>query len=470
MKTPYYFLLFVCGLFLIVVSPQLFSDGMFMDGVYYATIARNWAVGLGSFWEPYFTEHVGNPFFDHPPLAFFLEGTLFYLLGDHIWIERLYSFLTYVFTAWVMFLLWKSITIRKYSSLFWFPLLIWLFIPKVIWSVSNNLLENTLMIFTCLSILFGIRFLKSHNYLNIIVSGFFIFLGFLTKGFVAFFPLSFFFFYFLFRKNFKLIQLLKVGISHLLSVTWPFLGLWLFYPKGIESIQQYFHIQVYNSLQNVVTVEHRGEILTSFFQEAILPLSILTFLLTINHLKFRLTIFKHIDKSLHWTLLAVVLSGILPIMISLKQSTFYINPVFPLFALVLGSIGTPVLYQLINKIQFQSSSFKVFKVFSLLLFICSIAANIYFSQTVGRNKKRIQDIKTIVSEIEPSKALFISFEIYREWSLYAYFHRYGFVSLDAENPDQYQYMIKQKGNQEYLPEGYRIWRNDLNEIDLYIRE
>ena len=39
----------VFSIFLGIVAPNLFSDGMFTDGLTYAVISRNMSEGLGSF-------------------------------------------------------------------------------------------------------------------------------------------------------------------------------------------------------------------------------------------------------------------------------------------------------------------------------------------------------------------------------------------------------------------------------------
>ena len=66
-----------------------------MDGLYYATIAKNLANGLGSFWQLYFTE-LDGVFYGHPPLAMGLQSILFSIFGDSIYIERAYSFSTFI--------------------------------------------------------------------------------------------------------------------------------------------------------------------------------------------------------------------------------------------------------------------------------------------------------------------------------------------------------------------------------------
>jgi hypothetical protein len=46
----------IIGFFIIIASPSLLSEGMFMDGLIYANISANLAKGLGSFWSPHFSE------------------------------------------------------------------------------------------------------------------------------------------------------------------------------------------------------------------------------------------------------------------------------------------------------------------------------------------------------------------------------------------------------------------------------
>jgi 4-amino-4-deoxy-L-arabinose transferase-like glycosyltransferase len=64
------------------------QEGMFFDGVTYAAISRNLAIGKGTFWDVYFR---GNwRFSEHPPLMFGIQALFFKTLGDHYLTERFY--------------------------------------------------------------------------------------------------------------------------------------------------------------------------------------------------------------------------------------------------------------------------------------------------------------------------------------------------------------------------------------------
>ena len=146
--TPFWLLLI--GLFLILVSKSLLTEGMFLDGVLYASISRNMAYALGSFWNPYYTQTIGTVFHSHPPLALGLEALAFKALGDHWWVEKAYSVLMFLLSGLLISLIWKRTTNNIRWA--WLPLLFWLAMPLVTWCAANNMLENTMSVFVLLSV------------------------------------------------------------------------------------------------------------------------------------------------------------------------------------------------------------------------------------------------------------------------------------------------------------------------------
>jgi 4-amino-4-deoxy-L-arabinose transferase-like glycosyltransferase len=150
-----HFYILVAGIFLLIISHSFLSDGMFMDGLMYATISKNLSAGIGTFWQPHMTETFFPVFVNHPPLAFGLESVFFRILGVSRYVERFYSVLAIAVTACIIVSIWKSL--GKKSSTGWLPLFLWIAIPSVTWTAVNNMLENTMGIFICLSVLFYIK-------------------------------------------------------------------------------------------------------------------------------------------------------------------------------------------------------------------------------------------------------------------------------------------------------------------------
>src|SRR5262245_45890782 len=95
------------AVFVVATVPRLAHRGMFVDGVTYAAIARNVALGRGGFWTPFYTATVYPEFHDHPPLGFWLQSLWFRVLGDHLYVERLYSLAVATATAGLIAIIWR---------------------------------------------------------------------------------------------------------------------------------------------------------------------------------------------------------------------------------------------------------------------------------------------------------------------------------------------------------------------------
>lgn len=151
----------VAVLALLIFVPPLGRRGMTWDGVLYATIARNMAVGIGDVWHPRVSDTFMRHFHEHPPLAFWLESLYFRLLGDHVWVERLYSLSTALATAGILVALWRRLlrAVPAASAYSWLPVLLWLSYCQ--WCYRHNILENTLGVFTALAVYATLRALDS---------------------------------------------------------------------------------------------------------------------------------------------------------------------------------------------------------------------------------------------------------------------------------------------------------------------
>lgn len=244
----------------IALSNQLWSDGMFLDGVYYASISKNLSNGLGSFW---FLPSIASSdvFHGHPPLAMGLQSILFSIFGDSIYIERAYSLFTFLITGFFIHLIWKEVVLGKYSSYSWVVLFFWAIIPLNGWACSNNFLENTMNIFVSSAVLFAIKNIKTNQLAYILISGISLSLAFLSKGFTGLFPLSIFFWYFLVFSSMKFNEMISKTLLLFIFSLLPFLLLYIFHSSAIDSLSNYINVQVIGSLKNVQTTDNRLGIL-----------------------------------------------------------------------------------------------------------------------------------------------------------------------------------------------------------------
>ena len=189
-------LLFLAAMFL----PRLVTQGMFGDGLLYASMARNLAEGKGSLWALWFSTGYwvdfasGAPYFENPPLMIWLQAGFFRLLGDEWWVEKLYTLFLFILNAWLIMRVWE-IPLRGtvYQEKFgWLPLLFWYFIPSVIWGNPNNLMDNNLLTFCLLALWAALDGLFSGRrfWLKLSLAGVFVYLGLMTKGPVALYPVA----------------------------------------------------------------------------------------------------------------------------------------------------------------------------------------------------------------------------------------------------------------------------------------
>jgi 4-amino-4-deoxy-L-arabinose transferase-like glycosyltransferase len=432
---PFY--LFAAGVFLLIVCQDIFSNGMFLDGLIYSTLSKNLADGIGTFWNPHFSSTFFPDFHEHPPLAFGIQSLFFTVLGESRFIDKLYSLVTLLIVGLIILRIWKNLG-YKYG---WFPLFIWLITPTVFWTSYNNLLENTLTIFTSLSILFYLKNQENRNYLFLILSGFVLSLGFLTKGFVAFFPWTFPFLFWIFNKQKSFGKMLYDSAGILFFTLAPLLLLILFFPVPRLSLHTYIDNQVINSIKNVVTVDSRFDIIKRLFDELIPAAGLCVLFLVWGWIRKSSSIFIKENNKKALMFIFLGLSGVLPIMISMKQSGFYILPTYPFFAIGFGILMHPLLNSIFINMNYRSKGFLFFKWIGYGIFFIGIILSIYFSDRYSRDMNKIKDTYSILPEIPEGSIINITPDMFEDWSLHGYFGRFKNISLDPDLSNSRQFLL-----------------------------
>ncbi|NVO02606.1 MAG: glycosyltransferase family 39 protein [Bacteroidetes bacterium] len=437
---PFYLL--ITGLFLIIISPSLLSKGMFMDGLIYSTIAKNLADGVGTFWNPHFTATCLADFHEHPPLSMGIHSLFYSVFGDIRFIDKIYSLLTFVIVGIIILKIWKRMGYKNN----WLPLLIWFSIPLVSWACTNNLLENPLSIFTSLSILFYLKSQDNKKYLCIFVSGLMLSLGFLTKGFVVFFPWTFPFLFWVFLRKKSFGNMFLESLLLVLSSLIPLLLLIIFSAEAKLSLQNYIDIQVIKSLQSATTVDSRFFIVKKLFSELIPAFGICIIVIALSwSKKASISLLKDNFKvALLFFLFG--LTGVLPILISMKQSGFYILATFPFFAISIAVLINPFVEFLFRKINFQSKGFVIFRWISIVIFVGGIFLSIFFVNRFDRDKNKISDAYLILSKIPSGSTINISPKMWDDWSLHGYYGRFKNVSLDPNLSSKRTYLLVKNEN------------------------
>ena len=174
--------------------PWLLQPGMFFDGVIYATISRNMAVGIGDLWHPAFSATQWAVYHENPPFAFLLESLCFRLLGDHFWVEKLYSLLTGLATGVMIAAIWRRLVDSRspWRECSWLPVLLWLTLPGWMTVYGNNLLEGTMGLLAILAVYAALRAVEggSAAFAWLPLAAVSVVAALLSKGPVGLFPLA----------------------------------------------------------------------------------------------------------------------------------------------------------------------------------------------------------------------------------------------------------------------------------------
>ncbi len=455
---PYWLIAFS---FLIGLTlPKLIQDGMFMDAMLYTSVAHNLGIGIGTFWFPQFSLYnVGElpSFHEQPPLVFGIQSIFFRILGNSMYVERIYTFLTMCITAVMINLLWKEIfrNEEKLKRVGWLSIILWITIPVCFWSYSNNMHENTMGIFTLLSVFLMFKAIQSpkHYILIWILSGISIFLATFSKGFPGFFPITFPLIYWIITKklSFKRAVVYSLIITVIPVIIYSILFI---IPESKESLSIYLFKRAFHRINDVPTVDNRFYILYRLFTE-LLPQIIFVFIIfLINGLKkVKSLLYSKVNVSLLF--LFVGLSGSMPLLLTLVQKGFYFVPSLPFFAIGLSVLIAPFVLAFIEKSNIKSNSFKLFYLFSLVLFFSILTFSVLQKGKVGRDKDIINDVYEIGKVVPKYTAISITQKDWNNWSLQCYLIRYFNISLDPVKQNEF-FLAEKSVNPVVIPDYNKV--------------
>ena len=467
---PFWFLTITIYTALLVFP--LLQDGMFFDGITYSAIARNLAQGNGDLltWHLHYTSTLYSSFNEHPPLVFALQALFFKVFGDHLFVERLYSFLTSLIVAYYVILIWKHVfSTENYQVEFsWLPVLLWIITPIVFWSYSNNMLENTMAVFDIMAVNTILILLKTEKqvFIRLILAGVLILCAFLCKGPTGLFPIITFLVYSL---VFKSLSFRKSFIYTFELILIPFLLLsfiFILNHDAFHSFLIYLNDQLLRSVEGKreITIAHHYFILQRIFIEQLPTLIVVSIIFFIGRIKHRYSMDLYLKKS---SLFFIILGlcGSLPIALSPKQAGYYLIPALPFFALSFGIIAFSPLVQLLKKINYSGIGFKFISGFSIFLFALVLSYSLIQTGKPGRDKSLLNDIYSIGKVVPENSTITICPEIFNDWGLHAYLYRYYKISLDVYQSHEY-YLSGEKCKSTVIQKYEKI-NLDLSHYELY---
>ncbi len=446
----------------------LFEDGMFIDGIQYAAVARNLARGVGSFWNPVLAQNsvAGlNTFHEHPPLVFFIQALFFRVFGlNNIYPERIFCLFTFLLTALFIALMWRKIFEGQTArQLWWLPILLWVIMPIVFWAYTNDIQENTMGVFTTAAVYLFLLAVSGRNALRSIhfyLGCACVLFAVLSKGVPGLFPLGFFFVYWLsVRKvEFKYVVITSIAAVALIAAI---LFLILQNQTAYGALHTWFFDRMLHRISADPVAQSHFYILEGLFTEQIPTLIITVLALIALRLK---AIKNEIRKDYVLLFLLLGFTASLPLMLTLVQRNFYFIPGLPFFAIGWAMSVVDGLNVAIERLNEQVKWKNAFAMFALVALLSGVG---YTTMQAGKAKRDIEMLQDVyaIRKIVPENA-FVSVTpdiMWRNWSFRCYMMRYNSISFSEQ--DTCKYLITYPGNM--VTDKYQQVNAGLHQFRIY---
>lgn len=418
----------------ILLLPNLFTRGMFLDGLVYSSISRNLAEEVGEIWHLQYTNFHPNGFVDHPPLFIWIEAFFFRIFDDFYFLEKILSLSYYVICSVTIYAVFDQFLKKTEIHL---SMLFWVVCPTVHWSFQNNMMEMLLTILIVSS--YGICHKRYHEKKSLfdipLVALLFVFI-FLTKGPIALgtllIPLSFI------LSDTANLKRITSDFAILLIVSGVLLSTLLLFEESFNSLQRWFDSQILGSFSRRRKWEHADSklsIIWDLIQQILIPLAALAFL-SIG-LKVKPTF-----KRKHVSLLLIGLFFSLPFAISPKQHAYYLMPSLIFYCAFLTVSFVPNL----NKLSLFFGKHKQ-AANGVSLIIITIAAVLSLSRIgIYSREELMQKDLALISKSVSTDIITVDKGSNVSWSLHAYAMRTHSIHLVDKSFEKY--MISERNEVE----------------------
>jgi len=425
---PFALTLLLAGALLL---PSMATVGMFFDGMIYASLSRNLALGHGSAWAPYFSEGLFPQFHQHPPLVFWLQAPLFALFGDPWWVERAYDLGLVIATALLLRVLWRQLINAAgradLAGYWWLALLCWILVPKWSWTYRNNLLENTLTLTSLAAVVLLMLALRVGSWRRVarpaVGAGLLTVAGVLIKGPVALFVVA--------APILLAVATPDAGIRATLRAVVPFLValaagalIVLAIPEARLMLDEYLRRQLLN---RVGFGERDGAMLLELLTK-LAPMLLVVAVAVITAKMRRKPGSGGTGRAVA-AMLAVGFSASLPLALGDFDSAHYLVPSLPYFAIGFGLLAAARLDDAGLRPRLQRTPGRGFRIVVTGLAVALIVACGARWGEVRKNREAHAFFDSVAEVTGDGAVLGIDHSLYGDWTLHGVAQRYHRISL-----------------------------------------
>lgn len=326
---------------------------------------------------------------------------------------------------------------QTHSKTGWFPVLFFLSVPTVSWTFRNNILENTMTVFTTASVYFFIRaFWGGKNQLFMgALSGVCVFLGFLCKGPTALFPLALPILVLVVYKRFPKKEVLGLVFGFVLSI---FFICYLDFQNALIYWNHYFNEQIVKSVLGQKEIR-RFYLFFRFLGEIVVPLAVSLLLWFFCKPKTKEQK-RTVDRDpFFWLMLLIGVCASFPTFFSPKQRIWYVFASWPFYCIALA--------HLFNGAAVEANEFFKKKTPKSILLFTSVTLFLfagYFALSAGtKGFKRVPDFYTdLISQNLPiekkqSTARGCPDSLNTNWEILAFAQRHFRLSFSSSRSPYY---------------------------------
>ncbi|MBK9389465.1 MAG: hypothetical protein IPN68_04450 [Bacteroidetes bacterium] len=229
------------------------------------------------------------------------------------------------------------------------------------------------------------------------------------------------------------------SIVILVSAILPLIFLYLF-TKTLEVSPKYINMALFK-ISEGETADSRFYIIYRLIME-VLPGLVLILLFMLFKLFKKQSLINTSDTvKLSLVFFSLGMAGILPILTTMDQSTYFLYLSLPFFAVSFALFLNSYIEPLVGKINYKSAGYRFFKVFGVVALSSSLILSVYFSKEINRDKNMIRDMRIILPHIKENSTINILPEMKQNYSLFTYYARYKDVSLDIDLNNRHEYLL-----------------------------
>ncbi len=448
------------------LAPEIGRRGMHFDGLVYAAVSRNLAHGEGTAWAPRASETIFNPFYEHPPLFFWLESVPFHW-SDSEWVEKCFSLATLLGALGLTFLLIDLLapvdraTAIPLKGLAAVP---WIASGLTAWVYANNVLETLLTLFALGAVIAFVAGERTSSRPAALAWGalgaVLVAAAVLTKGPTGLFPVAAPFLYVLATRPRAWAAGLRSSVLATLACGSLLGGVWLSVGAARDFASHYWAQQIVATVSGARGVDRTGAslvVLARALFHALWPVGVPFGVVLL--LRWRARARRAFDRGLARAgafLLLVGLSASLPLAITPIVRGHYLAPSTPFYAAGFACLGV------------AAWPFEGLSAFLHRLVVRAAAVALVVAVAVGfavlfrdgphpvRDRASQEMLDVCAREGLREERLDMSPALDRAWSLHAYLERHlGLSMVETARPTGAYYLVPSE-QVRALPDAYQV--------------